>query len=360
MLKNTLSVVDTQTTKKEKKEVEIPLFNKVDFPSPANHQHKMKLEEFLDLPPFPCQRNHETRVRKLERFLTVPIYGHNEVDVMIYKGKTTYDPAYFKEDETYVINGHTRQHSWKSRLSGQQLSSVRTLPVPTEVVVNTYEFTSAIDAINFYYSRDSLVAVEKKPDMVTGALRANNILANLQTPRIRKGAISTALDVACPYKPKSQFRVDNIETLIDQVGAMKETIVEMDKLSAPGQGALSTQYALGVAMLAGIQMEHDSRWVSAINRLIENEPSSINDGIDWLIKASASNPTGDATLDNALPYNTGLYNDRTGLLDYVSFCWQSYINGEKLTQAPVKKTILNSYSKMLHFVYRNKQEEQED
>ena len=356
MLKNTLSVVDTQTTT-VKKEADCPLYEKLEFPSPANHQHKMALEDFLMLPPFPAQRNHELRAKKLEKFLTKPMFGHNEVDVMVYTGQTTHDPAYFKQHTTYVVNGHTRQHVWKSRLAGQQLSSVATLPVPTQVVVNTYEFADPQAAIDFYYSRDSLIAVEKKPDMVTGALRANNILANLQTPRIKKGLISTALDVACPFKPKSQFKVEDVETLIEQVAEMKESIVEMDKLSAPGQGSLSTQYALGVAMLAGIQMDHDSKWTTAINRLIVNETDGINDGIDWLIKASVSNPTGDASLDNALPYNTGLFNDRAGLLDYVAYCWQAYFAGRKLTQAPNKRDILNAYSKMLHLVWKNNDEE---
>ena len=140
---------------------------------------------------------------------------------------------------------------------------------------------------------------------------------------------------------------------------MKDSIVELDKLDAPGKGAVSTQYALGVAMLAGVYMDHDSKWVTAINRLLMSEDDDMilnEDGIDWLIKAVASNPTGDSQLDHALPYMTGLFNDRNGLLDYVSYCWMAYKSNKKLTQAPQKKDITNSYSKLLNKVWNQEEE----
>jgi len=354
MTNSKLSVVDKIKTTK----AEDPIFTLQDFPAPFNHPTTMSIDKFIAIPAFPVQRNHEQRASKLEPLLAKPMFGHNEVDVIVYRGETTLSPAPFKKDQEYVLNGHTRQHVWKSRMSGNMLSKTKHVPIPNTVVVNYYVFTDPQAAIDFYYSRDSLIAVEKKPDMVTGALRANNILANLQTSRIKKGLISTALDVACPWKPRAQFKVDSVESLIEQVGKMKESIVEMDKLSAPGQGAISTQYALGVAMLSGVAMEHDSRWITAINRLIENEPSDINDGIDWLIKASNSNPTGDPSLDNALPYNTGLFNDRGGLLDYVSFCWKSYIDNKKIDSGPARKDIINKYSDLLRSTWNQDSEEE--
>ena len=325
------------------------------FPTPENAPTRMSIKEFLSLPPFPVQRGHELRAKKLVPLLTEPMYGHYEVDVCIYEGESTMVPAPFKKEQKYTLNGHTRQYIWNERMKGNMVhNKVKHIPIPSEVVVNVYKFTDPQKAINFYYSRDSLVAVEKKPDLVTGALRANNIYANLQSTRIKKGLIATALDVACPWKDKETFRVPEVTNLIEQVSMMKETIIEMDKLDAPGKGAISTQYALGIAMLSGIYMDHDSKWATAINRLINadiDETLTGNDPIDWLIKANEGNPTGDASLDNALPYNTGLFNDRNGLMDYVSYCWRAYASNKKLDQAPTKKDITNSYSKLLNKVW---------
>ena len=179
-----LSVVDKKKTATEQLK---NIYSLTEFPTPENAPTRMAIEDFLKLPPFPTQRGHEERAKKLVPLLTKPMFGHNEVDICIYEGPTTMSPAPFQKDKTYVLNGHTRQYVWSERIRGNMVhSKVDHIPIPQQVVVNVYKFTDSQAAIDFYYSRDSLVAVEKKPDMVVGALRACNVLANIQSTRIKK------------------------------------------------------------------------------------------------------------------------------------------------------------------------------
>jgi hypothetical protein len=126
-----------------------------------------------------------------------------------------------------------------------------------------------------------------------------------------------------------------------------------DILKVTGKGALSTQLSMGVAFLAGKYAgTQDHMYMDALNRLsdvnlkkdVEKISTMVSkDGIDWIIKASLFNPYNDGTLSKALPFCSGLFNDRGGALNYISACWKSYLDGEEMTQPPAVEHVMNAY-----------------
>lgn len=303
----------------------------------------MKTEEFLALPSFPIQRGHEELAKKLAPKLKKnPNPLHMDVSCILYNGPTVmadangrFKPAPLVHGTTYKMNGHCRGDGWEKILKGIKVGSVSSLPIPKEVLVSTFVTEDPQKACETYYFEDNSESAEKPNHKIQGILRAIGLLGNLTSKKFNSGGFTVAMNYAAPIK-KGQRATWNGEVRLqdtyDQVDALKETIVALDKLKAPGQGALSTQLALAGAFLAGKALgENSYEFTSAIKRLVNMDKSIKHDGIYWLIKATELNVIEQCKeFKEALPLRMGLFNDRDGAMDFISKCWLDYINGVKV------------------------------
>lgn len=342
------NVVSLPATENDNK----PIYEMCPFPSPETGD-RLSIEEFLKIPPIPVNRDEVARARKVTALLTTPMYKHNEVDLMTYTGPTVNKPAFFQHGRTYVMDGNTRKYIWSKYMDGQLANNkISFLKIPEEVIVNRYEFDDAFTAIATYYTIDSVESYEKAPEKVTGVFRALN-MSQLENKKIKSGTVSVALNTSCPYGKGNIYQVPIVDDLFTQVAVMKEVITALDKLDAAGKGVLSHQVSLGVAMLAGkIMGPDDPDWISAIELLVSEDSYKQravdleDDGIDYLWLGRKTNPIG-VDMENALPYKMGQSNDRTGVLNYLAYCWSQLIDGNNIPTCFAKKDITNSYSKLL-------------
>jgi len=311
----------------------------------------MDIAAFVAMAPFPANRDVESRAKKAVLRLTTPMHKHNEVDVLYYTGPTVTEPAFFKHNTYYVLDGNTRKYIWESYLTGHCVHpKVTKIKIPNTLVYNRYDVNDAYEAIGLYYTIDSAEAYEKKPEKVTGAFRAQNLLGNFTNKKMKSGAIATAMNSACPLlSSKGQFTV--AEDIFEQTTMLRDVLINIDKLDAPGKGVLSTQLSLGIAMLAGVVMDTNNRWANAIERLINPEIAKDilidDDGIFWVTEGNERNVL-EGEVENALPYNTGLFNNRKACLDYIAYCWTQYIDNIPMYDSPTAKQISNAYDKLLH------------
>ena len=332
-----------------------------DYPKPVSVRQTMPLQEFFKLPNFPINRDVEKRAKKAISRLIDPMHKHAEVDVLHYTGPDTKKPGFFKHNRKYLLDGNTRQHVWSSYFKGQPIDiNVIKMPMPRELIVNTYEINDATFACDLYNIIDSPEAVETKPDKITGALRGNNMLGNLQNRKIKKGEIAGALKIACPYGGRTIFTVPNVTDLTDQVQRVKEPLTWLDKMNVVGDGHFHVQFPTGMALLAGLAMDCNDRWLEVVG-LLATKKEDI-DKTDWkqdvygdavyaLQKGTVSNPI---NVDCALPYKIGQGQHPAIVQNYLAYCWTHIINNNKLRMNDVTvSSIVNSYSDLLRDVYGN-------
>jgi hypothetical protein len=328
-----------------------------DFPMPAETT-KMALDDFLQIPTFPINRDVESRAKKAVSRLTKAMHKHAEVDVLKYIGKTTTKPAFFKHGQVYVLDGNTRKDVWKKHYTEGQVVNTRiqSIPVPAHVLVNTYEISDPYEAMALYYIIDSVDAVETKADKITGAFRAKNLLERFKNPKLKKGSIGGALNVGCPYGGKSLMQTPGVKDLHDQVEILEETLIHMDKLNAPGRGHFHVQPATGMALLAGVAMDCSDEWLSIVDELCSAdlklwhyaEHKFSNEAVEALLRGNVENPVG---VHNALPYDIGYGQNPAVVQNYLAYCWNCIIKGEKAAEDITEETIANAYYELWSNTY---------
>jgi hypothetical protein len=336
---------------------EEPTFELKDFPMPSEGT-TIDLKDFLKVPTFPINRDVEHRAKKAVTRLTKAMHKHAEVDLLHYTGPTTSTPAFFQHGATYVLDGNTRQHIWKRHYSDKQVvnTNVKSIPVPSQVAVRTYEIDDPYEACSLYYIIDSVDAVETKADKITGAFRAKNLLNTFKNPKLKRGQIGGALNVGCPYGGKSLMQTPGVKDLHDQVDILADTLTHMDKLNAPGNGHFHVQPATGMAILAGVAMDCSDEWLGVIDELASTdiklyryEDSDFSSSaVDALVAGNVQNPV---NVHNALPYDIGYGQNPAVVLNYLAFCWNCIINGTEVPEFITEVTIANAYYDLWSSVY---------
>ena len=350
-----------KASKKVSKELledeEVNTYVKQDFPMPTENK-LITLEDFLRRPTFPINREVEFRAKKAAERLSSAMHKHAEVDLLHYTGPTTSQPAFFRRDETYVLDGNTRQYVWKKHYIDNQIvnTNFKQIPVPSQVLSRVYTVDDPYLACKLYSIIDSPEALETKNHKITGAFRAKNLLDRLKNHRLKKGHIGGALKIAVPYGGKSLMQTPGIKDLFDQVDIVKEVLVNMDKLDAPGNGHFHVQAATGMAILAGVAMDCNDEWLGVINELAttkiklygyeDNKFSS--SAVEALVKGNVQNVVG---VHNALPYDIGYGQNPAIVQNYLAFCWNCIINGTEVPEDITESTIANAYYMLWASIY---------
>lgn len=363
-----LKVAEPLEKATEKKEPR-PTHKWVRFPTPISSAQTRSTKDFLKLQPVPCNREVEERAKKLVKhlFSKNKVWKQNEVDIVKYTGPTINSMTHgtWIKDEEYVLNGNTRGYIWRTYANGQTLSKIDFLELPDQVVVNVYESSDIFEIINAYDTIDSPESVETSSATLSGVLRAQD-MHKLNSIKLKTGKFVMALDISAPIKPKFGYKAISGD-VYNQVTEMKELIKQFDILRVSGRGALSTQVSMGVAFMAGKYAgASDGRYMDGLIRLskVNLKDDSLKklvpkDGIDYIILGSVANPYGHDVngipneLPKALPFGTGLFNDRTGALNYISACWKSYLDGEEMTSPPSMDLVENAYVTWMPKIYKS-------
>ena len=352
------------TTEPKKKTEVLSTHSWVDFPMSVSPAEIRSTQDFLKLQPVPINRDFVERAKKLVKVLHNCItVKQNEVDVVKYIGKTINDPkkGTWISGQEYGLNGNTRAHIWRTYSNNQTIGNVQTLKLPKNVVVNVYEMDNIDDIITAYDSIDSEESVETSSATLSGVLRAQN-MNKLDNVKLKTGKFVMALNISAPFTSKFGYQAITGD-VYNQVSEMKDFIKQFDVLKVVGKSALSTQLSMGVAFLSGKYAGvNDGRYVDALIRLskinLRKDVDKVvnlqpKDGIDWIIKATTVNPYGGKLLSRALPFMSGMFNDRQGALNYLSACWQSYLDGEKMETPPTEQQFKNAYVELVQETYKS-------
>lgn len=172
-----------------------------------------KLEDILELPPVPIQRDHLRRVKKMsqifekdlkcQKVYTI-VHIPDEIIFEEYKKEYTIKPGY------YVLDGNTRCEFYRQNPK----------IAPSEVIANIMTIDNIDDLKSEYNGYDSQDAVEGKSQKIQGAIRLLNLQHRLHG-RALNGGYGIALDKAYPHDIK--------DSLIDKVAFFSEEIVIMSE-----------------------------------------------------------------------------------------------------------------------------------
>ena len=327
----------------------------------------MSVEDFIKIPTFPVNRAVEQRAKRNIAHLLKPIPKHAEVDVLVYTGPTTNTPAYFQTGASYVMDGNTRKFIWERYMQGNPIDPKTTcLPIPESVTVRVYECDNAFEAAEQYYAIDSVQAVETKADKVTGAFRSENLLDKFQNSKLKAGTIGTSLTVAVPTQEKSGLPTpdtngDTIKDLFGQVRLIRQGLIVMDKINAPGRGHFHVQVATGVALMAGHACAYSDEWCSAVAELAKFKPKDhwndensngvvANTALTAMMRGNKENVCGE---HNSMPYDIGWGQNPALVKNYLAYCWLKFIDEEPVDYWNITtKDIDSCYFKLWNRAYQ--------
>ena len=139
----------------------------------------LPIEDFLSMPPVFCQRQVEYRFAAVRKRLKAEHFStHLQVDVFEYP-----------DGKRVVGNGNTRSAIWASCIRDGDDADI---PSHVSAAIHFVENDEA--AKKLYYTIDSVDAVEKTPDKITGVFRALGL--SFDSKRLAKGQISKSLQYA--------------------------------------------------------------------------------------------------------------------------------------------------------------------
>lgn len=165
------------------------IMQKVSFDDVENI--KLSVEEFLDIPPVPVQRDTLARSKKpaVKRALSILKQVHLEVAIAELLKDCTYYGVKYKKGWRGVVNGNTRALFWKTGKSDK---------IPTTVNVTTYFVNTMEEARDIYNTYDSPDATESRQEKLYGIINGLYDYDAISS-KVQKGQILTALNLACYY-----------------------------------------------------------------------------------------------------------------------------------------------------------------
>ena len=120
--------------------------NKVHFENVTTRV--LTIEEFLDLPPVPMQRNTEERAKqsKVKKMLRTLKPTHLEVAIVELKKDCKYYDTVYKKGTKYIANGNTRKLFWLNNLSDA---------IPANVNATVYQVNDMEEVRDIYNMYDN-------------------------------------------------------------------------------------------------------------------------------------------------------------------------------------------------------------
>lgn len=184
----------------------------------------MSIDDFINLDPVPMQRFTEDRASRssVRKMLSNFSWEQLEVAVAELRCDSEYLGTVYKAGWVGIVNGNTRKHYWKKKLSNM---------IPSQVHVTRYYFDSMEEVRKCYDTFDSMDATEKKQEKMYGILvRSFNFTP--RSSKIEKGQIISALNIANHFYDPIRFNQATLkaEDMTEQIIRYLDEIKAFDSI----------------------------------------------------------------------------------------------------------------------------------
>lgn len=184
----------------------------------------MSIDDFINLDPVPMQRFTEDRANRttVKRMLSNFSWEQLEVAVAELRCDSEYLGTVYKAGWVGVVNGNTRKHYWKNKLSNM---------IPSQVRVTRYYFDSMEEVRKCYDTFDSMDATEKKQEKMYGIL-VRSFHYTPKSTKIEKGQIISALNIANHFYDPMRFNQSTLkaEDMTEQIIRYLDEIKAFDSI----------------------------------------------------------------------------------------------------------------------------------
>lgn len=196
---------------------------KVSFPN--IDKEEMCIEEFLELPEVPMQRDTEERSKttKVKKMLSGEVLAvHLDVALIELTEDCVYYNKKYLKGHRAIVNGCTRRYYWYHRLSKN---------IPEKVYATIYKCSNMEAVREIYNTFDSPDATERKKEKLYGILCGLFDFEPTCT-KLLKGEFLSALNLSCHYLSPKEYNQPSasVDQLPHQVKHYIEEIKAFDKI----------------------------------------------------------------------------------------------------------------------------------
>ena len=193
------------------------------------------LQEFLNLPEVPCQRDTEARLAKARGHLKQVRSEHCVVHLVRLTKDCTVAGKLYPKGMVFRVDGNTRALNWEKEGSDY---------LPEKLIAITYDYDDLDEIKQSYDTFDSAEATEKNQQKVFGILTGFYDYTP-KSEKLSKGQILSGMNKACHFmKPTewNQTNIKNQEQLRDELSfwmikgclqALDELMTKKDKWCQP-------------------------------------------------------------------------------------------------------------------------------
>lgn len=198
---------------------------KINFDGETKHE-QIVIEEFLEIPEVPMQRDTENRAaqKKTIKMLKKLLVVHLEVALIELTKDCLFYGKEYKKGSRFIVNGNTRRYYWANGLSDK---------IPEKVNATIYLVSDMEEVRKIYNTYDSPDASEKTQEKFYGILSGIYGYQPIST-KVQRGKILTALSYAChtldPQKYSDAKPKEDVLSII--IGEYFEEIKMFDKICA--------------------------------------------------------------------------------------------------------------------------------
>jgi hypothetical protein len=283
----------------------------------------ININEYFDIQPVPFQRFTEGRAKtpKVKKSLSKLRPEHLNVDIAELTESCEYYGKIYSAGSVFILNGNTRKHFWKNKLSDI---------VPPFVFVTRYKFDSMEEMRKSYDTFDSMDAVERNQEKLYGILcRVHNFTPTCS--KLEKGEIVSALNLASYYYDRNLFNQPNIKSdhLAPQVSIYIEEIKAFDAIC---KNPKAWDQALVCSALIALKIygTNNKKLLSCLDQIDRRAMNTMENERD-----GATHIVNEWTKNEKFPQKGTNWEKTGGLKETLAFSlyWiKKYMEDEKLTQ----------------------------
>ncbi len=181
--------------------------NIIDFTGNISVNCDYPLQEFLNLPEVPCQRNTEARLSRARKYLKHVRPEHCVVHLVRLKKDCEVVGKIYRKGQLFRNDGNTRALNWSQ--NGSKDPETGDICVPEKLVAIIYEYDDMEQIRKAYDCFDSSEATERTQQKVYGTLQ-DFYSYTPKSEKLISGTIITGLNKACHFIKPDEWNQTNI------------------------------------------------------------------------------------------------------------------------------------------------------
>lgn len=231
-------------------------------------------DRFSKLKPVCINRETEMRLAKVIKTLAKKYLPTHSV---FYVGKAVSDFSQYKKGDYFRMDGNTRADVYKLRPDLIPM-------IPFNAIV--MEFDNYQDVKDTYYSIDSIDAVEKGSDKMTGLLRERKY--NAHSKKFKEGKFKRAVEIACTYGTNERGVYMQEAPIGDQLDFYWKEIKLLDKHNLDVMGRKYSSNIIGCLLMVAKKYGVTNPRLSVMLENLKNGISTTNtqnsvDGVHYVM-----------------------------------------------------------------------------